>query len=199
MDLALWVSFCDCSWCKLEPHHRLQYSFVADHTTMERDHLVDDQRSCHGDCSILDRLRLSRTCVQLQPITRSVARLWCRHKLEFDRAHDFESRIGASHLSAKHLVIIVVLTLDIWNGVRLAWTSFNHCHYLPTSCCCHSSVLSNNHVELHHQRGSRQYEPVLVQPQVLQASSILGRISWIRINNFIPWCYGAGHTNYNDL
>ena len=174
MDLALWISSCTRCRCKLEHHHRLHYSFVADHITMERDNLVDDQRSCEGRCALFDRLRLSRTCVQLQPITGSVAQLWCRHQLEFDRAHDFESRIGASHLSAKHLVVIVVLTLDTWNSIRVGWTIFNHYHYLPTSCCCHSSVLSNDHLELQHQRGSRQYEPVLVQPHVLETCTNLG-------------------------
>jgi len=198
MDLALWTSFCTRYWCKLEHHHQVHHSFVADHATMERDHLVDDQRSCKSRCALCDRVRLSRTCVQLQPITGSVAQLWCRRQLEFDRAHDFESRIGASHLSVKHLVIIVVLTLDTWNGIRGAWTIFNHCHYLSTSGCCHSSVLSNNHFELQYERGTRKYEPVLVQPHVLQTCSKYACKSCIGINDFILESYsGAQPHSFN--
>jgi len=158
---------------------------------MERDNLVDDQRSCKDRCALSDCLRFSRACVQVQPITGSVTQLWCRHQLEFDRAHDFESWIGASHLSAKHLVVIVVLTLDTWNGIRVAWTIFNHCHHLSTTCCCHSSILSNKHFELQHQRGTRKHEPVLVQPHVLQTSSKYVCHSCIRISDIVLGCYSG--------
>ena len=176
----------------------MHQSFVSCHTTMERDDLLDDQRPNNGHCAIFDRLRFCWTSVFLDSCTRIFVRLWHRHRLELDQSRDFESRFGAPHLSAERLVL-VVLSFDTWTHLCVTWTIDDDFDHLPTSFRRHSAVLSNDHLELHYQRGTHKCELTFVPSHMLQACSHLGCEPCVRIHTFILECHSIARSHDIDL